>query len=281
LVTKKDDSGWWEGEVNGLFGFFPCSYVAIILHISKQKVLVSDPTAVPSSPAVKASVAMDEGEDWSEEALLMSMAEQDYSQGEPRGSLSASPTPRGSSDNVALASLRRSLEAERAARAQLESTVASLQAMINKERESHSKLEELVGTLKDDVHKIKKQIHKQNKEAKSCSTPRADASSGNATGELLQIRKSDFVHLQSDCSTLRTEVDTLRAQCDRLEEELRQQQQQQQQPPPPTASRASLSILPRVALPLVSLPPPKALLVLLRLHNQPSSNTRYCNSAHC
>jgi len=34
-VIKKDDGGWWQGELKGKTGLFPCNY-------TEQEVLVSD-----------------------------------------------------------------------------------------------------------------------------------------------------------------------------------------------------------------------------------------------
>mmetsp|Transcript_110592 Transcript_110592/g.165586 ORF Transcript_110592/g.165586 Transcript_110592/m.165586 type:complete len:663 (-) Transcript_110592:120-2108(-) len=48
FVTKEDTAGWWEGEVNGEFGFFPANYVRPVLQLQKEP---EKPVAKPKPKA--------------------------------------------------------------------------------------------------------------------------------------------------------------------------------------------------------------------------------------
>jgi len=268
-VTKKDESGWWEGEINDTFGYFPCAYVAIILHISKQKVLVSDPSAVAGartgssdtlgSPSLRAVeqplnlLASDEPDDWSDEAVLASMAEE--SDVTPRSDTTTSAINHHQA-NEELVLLKRLLAAERESRQKLETMVLQMQTMLERDREMHKKLEEQTSSLKDEVRSVKKQLHKQSKEAKA-STPRGEQSGA----DMALVRKTEFTQVQAECASLRTEVDTLRSKVESLESELVElratvgSSSAATAAVAPSPSRSSVMV-PRVPLPLTSLPPP-------------------------
>eukprot|EP00298_Acanthocystis_sp_HF-20_P012732 c20027_g2_i2.p1 GENE.c20027_g2_i2~~c20027_g2_i2.p1 ORF type:complete len:1422 (+),score=671.93 c20027_g2_i2:33-4298(+) len=59
-ITGKDDSGWWEGELNGVTGYFPSTYVeeiAAITQTAKPPVPLSMPPPVSSSTTTAAAQA--------------------------------------------------------------------------------------------------------------------------------------------------------------------------------------------------------------------------------
>ena len=58
FVIKEDTAGWWEGEVNGNYGFFPSNYVKSILSLTQKetdKPVTPTPTASVECSAPKAA----------------------------------------------------------------------------------------------------------------------------------------------------------------------------------------------------------------------------------
>jgi len=49
-VLKEDDSGWWQGEINGRIGWFPFNYVKVI-----EEPVVACPVVPPVSAEEKMS----------------------------------------------------------------------------------------------------------------------------------------------------------------------------------------------------------------------------------
>jgi len=64
FVVKEDDSGWWEGEVNGSYGFFPSNYADVVLQLApgtgdcaatQEELEAEEEEAIPDTqPAAKA-----------------------------------------------------------------------------------------------------------------------------------------------------------------------------------------------------------------------------------
>eukprot|EP00012_Vannella_robusta_P009987 CAMPEP_0206196538 /NCGR_PEP_ID=MMETSP0166-20121206/8511_1 /ASSEMBLY_ACC=CAM_ASM_000260 /TAXON_ID=95228 /ORGANISM="Vannella robusta, Strain DIVA3 518/3/11/1/6" /LENGTH=675 /DNA_ID=CAMNT_0053614039 /DNA_START=16 /DNA_END=2043 /DNA_ORIENTATION=+ len=198
FVTKEDTGGWWEGEVNGEFGFFPSNYVKPVLQLQQKEVEKPAKTKAPA-PAPKAAEASTTTETAKTTTTpAASAAAATELQSNPAKSATKAPASKPDAPKRSRKSTAQGGGSKQKFLADLE----ELKSIAAQESAKNASLESLVNTLAKEVEELKKQ-----------GTGGTTASSGSSAG---------LGDLESTLSSLRGDVQSLSASNTKLSDELTQ-----------------------------------------------------------
>lgn len=218
FISKEDDGGWWEGEANGNFGFFPTNYVKKIMSLKKDAPLPQQPLTNMTAPMAEESLV---AEPVAEPTLVEAepvVAEVTPKKSAPSpASRSKSGTSTGSGSGSSAGSKQKFL-----------TDLEDLKKVAQAEQESNAKLQALVDNLSKEIELLKhstgssgssnagpgdSNLSSQVQELSS-STAKLELQMDQATNDLASIKKT-LEALKTEEIGLKRDLKIIQFKCDK------------------------------------------------------------------